>query len=298
MTVNFSQAEQDGLRDLHGDGQPFTIRLGMPHLCLGGLSENWLLKELGHRHWTMLARACGRMHPDFRTPDGEPVYAAFNAVRLEDCDFGSLGENDLLTISSDLARISRTQVLTRHALTSAGRLVGSIELISVFVCRQEKGRNRSVARLEVDGLPAIDRETIGWSVAAEAPGLRAGRWEQHFGLSRSAADEEGKPSLLIDPVPTVDFNGANFLYFASFQAFVDRAEWAFFRNDPLVAATVRRDIVYCGNIEPGERVIASLMASERQGGRLTHWCRLTRAEGGERLADVFTERRTLAGPAD
>ena len=30
-----------------------TILLGMPQLCLQGLSETWLLKQLGHQHWMM-----------------------------------------------------------------------------------------------------------------------------------------------------------------------------------------------------------------------------------------------------
>ena len=40
--------------------------LGMPHLCLGGLSETWLLRECGHRHWFLLAQATGRTVPNFR----------------------------------------------------------------------------------------------------------------------------------------------------------------------------------------------------------------------------------------
>jgi hypothetical protein len=31
--------------------------LGMPHLCANSLSENWLWKELGHRHWGLIAEA-------------------------------------------------------------------------------------------------------------------------------------------------------------------------------------------------------------------------------------------------
>ena len=35
------------------------VLLGMPHLAPTGLSETWLMKELGHRHWLMLARHLG-----------------------------------------------------------------------------------------------------------------------------------------------------------------------------------------------------------------------------------------------
>ena len=46
---------------------PDRITLGMPHLSANGLSEGWLLKELGHRHWFLLAEAAGMAVPDFRT---------------------------------------------------------------------------------------------------------------------------------------------------------------------------------------------------------------------------------------
>ena len=49
------------------------IVLGMPHLCLGGLSETWLIKECGHRHWLLLAQATGRAVPNFCDAAGDPV---------------------------------------------------------------------------------------------------------------------------------------------------------------------------------------------------------------------------------
>ncbi len=289
MTVTFA-ADRDLAADMAEAGVPATIRLGMPHLCLGGLSETWLLKELGHRHWGMLARAAGRLAPDFRDEAGEPIYAAFNAVRIEEADFASLGENDLLTITGSLSRLSRTQVLSRHVLTACGRPVGRAELVSVFVRRREKGRNRSVVRCEVEGLPAVEPGAGMEGVAALAPEIRAGRLQAHFGFALDEPHSEQAAPVVVDPVPTLDFNGANFLYFASFQAFVDRAEWALFRGRAGIAATRARDVVYFGNIEPGERVVVTCLGARERGDTLVHRCRLTREDTGDRLAEVFTER--------
>src|SRR5258708_8561702 len=63
------------------------IVLGMPHLCLGGISETWLLRECGHRHWFLLAQAAGRAVPDFRHDQGDPGYAAFIAVTVRAAPF-------------------------------------------------------------------------------------------------------------------------------------------------------------------------------------------------------------------
>ena len=53
---------------------PDAVVLGMPHLCMTGLSETWLLKECGHRHWLLLAEAAGLAAPDFRDPAGDPIF--------------------------------------------------------------------------------------------------------------------------------------------------------------------------------------------------------------------------------
>ena len=118
--------------------------------------------------------------------------------------------------------------------------------------------------------------------------LRRDQWAEHLGFTRPSAAALDR--LVIDPCPAQDFNGADFLYFSSFQAFVDRAEWAFLRPLNPRATTRRRDIVYHGNIEPGDRVAIVLRAVRRDAGTLGHWCRIEREGDAAPLADVFTVR--------
>jgi probable biosynthetic protein (TIGR04098 family) len=54
--------------------------------------------------------------------------------------------------------------------------------------------------------------------------------------------------------------------------------------------TRRRDIVYRGNIDPGERVVASLFQFRRDAGSLAHWYRLEREPDGAIIAETFTLR--------
>src|SRR5215470_5314409 len=92
-----------------GRAQPaltHTVVLGMPHLCLNGLSETWLLKECGHRHWFLLADAAGLAVPDFRDEAGEPIYAAFLAISLREGALDAAREHDELAFSSRLWRTS------------------------------------------------------------------------------------------------------------------------------------------------------------------------------------------------
>jgi hypothetical protein len=281
--------------------------LGMPHLCLGGLSETWLLRECGHRHWLLLAQVAGRAVPDFCDCAGDPVYAAFVAVTVRDARFDAAREHDELTFDSRLTRISRTRFMSVHRLAVRGGSVGEVVMTSVFVKRMQAGLNRSIARVEVSGLPPVESAPEFADDVAMVAAMRRGRWAEHLGTEHLGmehlgmehlgmehlgfvhADAAALDRLVIDPCPSQDFNGADFLYFSSFQAFVDRAEWAFLRPDPRVT-TRRRDIVYHGNIEPGDRVAIVLRAVRRGAGTLGHWCSLAREDDAAPLADIFTLR--------
>jgi probable biosynthetic protein (TIGR04099 family) len=263
------------------------IRLGMPHLAYGGLSETWLLKELGHRHWLLLARGAGREVPDFRDADGATVYAAFIAVQVTDAALGAFREHDSLVLRSRLERISRTQFASRHELLRDGIPMGRVEMTSVFVKRKEKGKNRALARVGLPGFSAPAAKPGLAGTAALAATIRAGRFAQHFGFAN--ADGESGTALTVRPCPSQDFNGADFLYFASFQAFVDRAEWEAMEA-PAGLFTVARDMVFHSNVEIGDAVRITVKAQRAEGDHLLHWCVLTRAADGARLADIFTRR--------
>lgn len=278
--LGFDRIRKPGLND--------TYVLGMPHLAFGGLSETWFLKELGHRHWLMLAEAAGLSHPDFRDADGARVYAAFTSVSIRNAAFDAAREHQALAISSSLVRVSRTQFASRHGLAIGGRSIGTVELTSAFVKRLRDGQNRSIARIEIAGFasPAPSDKQDGFFATAAL--LRSGRWRQHMDFVNC----EGRPSarLEIDPCPAQDFNGADFLYFAAFQAFIDRAEWALLRPPQPAVSTIDRDIIYHGNVEIGERVSAVLLDHRRADEILAHRFRLESADG-RLLAEVFTLRR-------
>jgi len=103
---------------------------------MSGLSETWLIKECGHRHWFLLAHAAGLPMPDFHDPAGEPIYAVFLAVSVREGAIDTVHGHDRLTFASRLARVSRTQ--HEPAQCSVAE-IGEIVLTSALV------RQRSVA---------------------------------------------------------------------------------------------------------------------------------------------------------
>lgn len=270
-------------RDLMERALDPHIFLGMPHLNGNGLSETWLMKELGHRHWLMLARHLGIDSADFRTADGEEAYAAICATSLTDARFNVVQANNILTIHSRLSAVSRTQTSTRHELSVHGRSVGTVELISTFVHRTIKGNNHSIARVTLHQ-PQAPRFEFS-PLAQNAADIRNGRLGTHFGFPVLA--NKALRTFKFDPSTSQEFNGAGLFYFAEFQALADRALENWF---PRKGPVVQREVYFLGNIEKNESVFFDLIdcCDEKKSayGQL-------RREDGNVIAKIFSTWNVL-----
>ncbi|WP_430418561.1 Pnap_2097 family protein [Methylibium petroleiphilum] len=269
---------------------------GMPQLCPTGLSENWLLKECGHQHWLALARRQGRARPDFRDAGGRKAYAAFTAVRIRHARLDRVAENDRLRVVSRCLPVGRSQHFGLHELRGRDGTHAQVEMLSTFVRRERAGDNRSVVRAAVPATataPEADVERAALAACAlqlaeRGRALRSGQWQPDFG----PASERGAPlrEFRFQPCPLNDFNGADLLYFASFQAIVDRAEGAWFGSTAL-PRLAERELAFYGNVNVGESLTVLLRGVQESPDGLSHWCELRRTGDGARLADVLTRKR-------
>lgn len=250
-----------------------SVHLGMPHLVPGGLSETWLLRHLGDAHWQMLARQLGCSPSRIADRSGTRVYAAFRHVSLEGLRLDAAREDGRLAVRSHLWRLSRTQVLSRHALMLDGAPAGTATLVSAFV-RREAASNRRICRVEVPGLADLPE----WDGARPAP--------------LAVPQAPGGARLAFTPCPAQDFNGAGFLYFSSY---VGLAERALFSHAPARATVTRsRHIAYHGNIDPGDAVeILTQLADAPHGGTVCA-TRLIRAGDHALLAEMVAVKSPAA----
>lgn len=217
--------------------------LGMAEMGYRGLSEQWLMRRAGELHWRLIARAMGQRDAVFTCAAGLPIYAAFCAtcLRLSQPEFPQLGRN--CTLSASLSRLGRGRMASELLVTVEGTPVGRMMLISTFVGRSIEWSNRSVTR----------RAPRAMALPPEA-----GTNLRRFGdlaarVARSEIEiEAGTPSHRLLPCPATDFNAARLMYFPSYAALIERADFAL-RRDPN-RMLVARDIIYLGNLEPGEAV--------------------------------------------
>ena len=227
------------------------VRTGMPELCRAGLSETWLFKACGHRHWLALARAHGLSKPAFRDEAGARLYPAFTSVTVADGKLDSVGEDELLRFDVTLIRIGRTRFRSEILVLNDAEIVARVTMESAFVRRAVDGRNRSATRALAAGPCSLISPPTG-----VAPPLRVDGWDHQAHFMRS--ERTGIATHWFDLSPHEDFNGADFLYFAAFQAMLDRAEWRWLRRENPLLVTAERQILYVGNIELGDQVGATL----------------------------------------
>lgn len=263
---------------------PYVL-LGMPHLTPSGLSETWLMKELGHRHWLLLGQSLGLDDADFRTPAGEELYAAFCASSLRHARLDHPKANDVLTIRSSLDPVTRNQVLSRHQLSVEGSAIGEVELISTFVLREREDDNHSIRRSPITTKASSSPAGVqSCDLASAAARIRKGQMPDYMGLTWNG--DTSLQSFSFTPVASQEFNGASLFYCAQFQAIHDRAATDWGLEHLTSSATTRRDIFFLGNLNRGESVRLDLKAIGANGN--VGAC-LVSGMDGRPLAVIFSE---------
>ena len=189
---------------------PYRTRrydVGMPQMLAAGLSEAWLLKELGDLHWEILTQSLGVASRDIADAKGERLYATFTCIRLRlGQSLNDIVENDELSFDMTMSRFGSGMFFSTTTIAT-GRASGSVDIMSNFSKFEKPGENTSLVR----GQPAIP-EDFAVPLLSEAPGI--------IGEYRNARTT-GAPLQAIyesryDIQPYHDINGVGLLYFAAY----------------------------------------------------------------------------------
>jgi len=271
---------------------PRQIRVGMPHLDAGGLSENWLFRQAGDLHWEAIARRLDADTDELRGPDGDRLYPTVVAARARyQVPLSSVRENQVLSWTARVAPCGRSCAHGQlEAELSPGGAELSLELLTTFAAREPSGGLRTAlpsARLAarwtttsshpVHPVQAQTQDQDDLEIARLARAARRGEAlrDDHFSGPASLVDLP-RPVLgcvTHEPSPYADYNGAGLLYFASYITIADTAERAIVRSRGLAPATVttdwalgtsaiRRDVFYYANLALGDSLIAELLDLE------------------------------------
>jgi probable biosynthetic protein (TIGR04098 family) len=228
-----------------GCGVKRTFSIGMPQMAIGHLSENWLLKELGSLHWDRLCEALGSNSQSLVDSEGRRLYATFVRIKLDlDENLSAFCEGDGLSLSISMKRFGRSTVLSEIRIEGAGS-GGRAQLMSTFSFRSHDD-NKALAKSQ----PANEYHSSIESLS-ETPTFFSEYSEIRRAHGRRKLDEIADTYQIN---PFTDSNGANLLYFASYQSihdflasrgstdlFTKTRDICFFRNCDLADRITLRD---------------------------------------------------------
>jgi len=287
------------------------LRLGMPHLDVGGLSEGWLFRHAGDLHWEAIGRRLGVATDQIRDEARQRIYPTVVALRARyGAPLSDVRENDIF--SADLAVMPCGRACAQGRIAAAaGPAELSLELVTTFALRRPDGAMRTAipaARLAARWTPIQPASHLAQLARAARRGEPL---DDPFVGPAFAVDPQAPPLGRVrhQPSPYADYNGAGLLYFAAYPTIADTAERRIVRRlglsrrggpDWAVATSpVARDVFYYGNLPLGDALVAELVCfTDDQDGVKTR-VRLRRARGGQPIADVVTRRirvRERRGP--
>jgi probable biosynthetic protein (TIGR04098 family) len=277
------------------------VRIGMPHLNAGGLSESWLFRHAGDAHWQALAARFGQATPHFLSEGGARLYPTFLTVRaMYRAPLHAFEENDELETEVALPWIARGY--SHGAITIAGgRRRVRLDTLTMLAARSpesgELGAAKPAAALSDPSATEMNESAPALLALAKAA-RRGERHDDPFSGAAFARSLAPVASIAYEPSPYSDFNGAGLLYFASYVSIADTAERAFARRFgwtggdwALVTSPVRRDVFYYANIALGQALTTHLLAVEWPSpDRVKTHLRMVRHGDGRTMADLITEK--------
>jgi probable biosynthetic protein (TIGR04098 family) len=206
--------------------EPLTI--GMPQLGPYGLSETSLLKEAGHRHWTMIARALGKRSRDIVDAAGNRLYASFARVCWTSTQpLAWYRESDQLEGCAQIARCGDGVFVSAAQLTSGDKAEITIKMASIFTRREwQESNDRLLASApEVPADCQIPDIELLPAFLIEHRLLRTGKMERHtfMGVQYDVKSPPAEETIY-ELTGFHEFNGANLLYFCAYPAIADVGE--------------------------------------------------------------------------
>ncbi len=275
-------------------------KLNMPQLLWGGLSENWLLKELGDVHWQQITNALNTSSDQLTDSRGERLYASFVRLYWSGANISHFSENDGLELKSELSRYGSKMFFSEtEGMGDSGKFKAN--LMSVFSTREASDNTK----LKKGALKAeIDSDTV--KLHAKLPAVAKEYLENKgeiFDENNQIRPEGISPFIyqqeyVIDAYD--DINGVGLLYFASYPKINDKCERNYVRSqydlkgDWLeVAGVISRDIHYYGNANSGEKLIYELNGLEQEGDKITLHSTLYRAKDQQLIAKVYTIKQLV-----
>lgn len=271
-----------------------THEIRMPQMSNCGLSENWLFKEIGDIHWSLLSVGLGQKSSLMEDGAGNRLYATFIRIRLSTNPLNHYSENDSLMLTGEIKRNGSNTYFSNIQGESGGNRIEA-NLMTSFTLREADDNTQISKSTPIENNNQIGQLNKIPEFFNEYRLLKKGLKEEldHNGRIFPITSEIiSEASHTINPFYEV--NGLGLLYFSCYPIISDSslrrylsekvgAEYANFH-------TVYRDVFYFSNCNASDTVVAELNFVEVSDRRITTATSLKRLSDGRLMARIFTSK--------
>ena len=216
-----------------------TLRVGMPHLDIFGLSEWFCLSNAGSNHWSLISELTSKKPTQWRGGQGERIYASFVYASVSYFRRFSVDEDDTVRIECNLRGLRAPFVISEtDYIKSDSDIVATVKLMSTFSTTNGQSNKRFV-KSTMD----LHSEPFGEPIFDST----RNRYKEIYRYD----DRDLKETQEHIVNPSVDFNAANFMYFVNYCQLFKRYESS---EAGSMAPPTFREIAYFGNVDPFERI--------------------------------------------
>ena len=270
-----------------------SVEIRMPQMANSALSESWLLKYLGDKHWFLLSEGFNKKSSEFKDENGNRMYATFVRISFSTSPLISYKENEIINFNSKIEGFgNHTFISSIKGKSSACEIYAT--LLTTFSTRANDNNNeisKSNLDLITTRISQLSKTPIHLN---DYRLLRKGLLEE---ISSSFGNFPITDNIIFsceyEVNPYYDINGVGLLYFAAYPIISDSCSLKYFNDTKSISSqTVYRDIFYFANCNPMDKIIFQLNFIDQNENIIRTLTSLYRQSDNRLLAKILTAKQT------
>lgn len=270
-----------------------SVEIRMPQMANSALSESWLLKYLGDKHWFLLSEGFNKKSSEFQDDNGNRLYATFVRINYSTSTLNNFKENETIKFNSKIEGFGSNTFISSINGKSLGNEIKAT-LLTTFSIRVNENNNE-INKGNVD----LISNRIG-QLSKTPIHLNDYRLLRKGLLDEVSSDFGGFPNTdkviftcEYDVNPYYDINGVGLLYFAAYPIVSDSCFLQYFNDYKSYShQTIYRDIFYFANCNPTDKIIFQLNFIEQKENIIRTLTSLYRQSDNKILAKILTVKQT------
>lgn len=235
------------------------IEIRMPQMSNSALSESWLLKYLGDKHWSLISEGFNITSSQFRDSNDNRIYSTFIRINYSVSALDKFRENEKLKFTSEISGFGANTFLSHINGEGSTKHINA-NLLTTFSIRV-KDDNNEIHKGNIDLIPSTISQISNTPI-----------FLNDYRLLRKDLLDEIKTEFGVFPITDkvifscdyniniyYDINGVGLLYFAAYPIISDLCSLQYFKiREASSHQTIYRDIFYFANCNPTDKIIFQL----------------------------------------